>query len=638
MSTAQPERRNADFPVVAPTRRIEPEAPRPQGESRPVRPAPPADKILFEPDAPAAPAKAVFSAQTLALLNRLADLLGRPDAPTPIAVGLLAPAGGGKSSALNWLAERLGAAGAPVATLRASDLGDEPERALAAALYRALSPRHGTLVREAAQEAAHFGADPGALARAAQDQLDGLRRKLILEKQALAQSETRRAALKETLLYETPGTRVDVYARKMRNAFEPRLRRFGFTGEALAAFKDLVRDLNESGGLVRRLLTSLRGVYAFKGQKSLLVFSALFFAANQGFAWLAANKPMVLGLMTSGGDMGAQSAAFLQNRLDWLPMAAQVCALIALALLGLNLWRAFDFMHPLLHAAGLLDQDVADRRHEIEQTLAHQARNVDLMGGEVDALARKAAEAERRANAAGASRNPPLFLETDLAAQKRDHALGFMESLSDLMMRGNIAGAPHRVAVAIDGLESVAAPAATFRRLNDLVARPGFLAIHALDPALMRGEPDELARRIQLPLRLDVMGATEPASLAPLDAPLSAQEIRLTEALAPLTGGNPRAQKRLRNLFRFLRPAPGAPAGFAAALALFIAAEIGASTADAQALERALAEPSGPFAPQGSRALQEALASLAALDGPISLVEARRAATLARQISLHAET
>ncbi|MCI4680871.1 hypothetical protein K9U33_19890, partial [Rhodoblastus acidophilus] len=594
----------------------------------------PAEKALFEPDAPAAPAKAVFAAQTQGLLKRLAELLRRPDAPTPFAIGLFASPGGGKSSALNWLTENLAAAGAPVVSLRAADLASEPERALAGALYRALSPRHGALAQEAAQEAVHYGADPGALARAARDRLDNLRRKLITEKQALAQSETRRAALKEILLYETPGTRVDTYARKMRNTFEPRLRRFGFTGEPLAAFKDLARDVNESGGLVRRLLSSLRGLYAFRGQKRLLLLSALSFAANQGFAWLAANKAAVLGLIASGGSVGAQTVEFLQSRLDWLPAAAQIFALIALALLGLNVWRAFDFMHPLIHAAGLLDQDVADRRHEVEQTLAHQARNVEQLGSEADALARKAADAERRAKAAGASRNPPSFLESDEAAQKRNHALGFLESLSDLLTRGTMPGAPRRFVVAVDGYDGAEAPAVLFRRAHDLLARPGFLAIHALDPALFGGVADDLARRVQLPLRLDGPSLGDPIALAPLDAPLSPLEARLTGAMTPLAGDNPRAQKRLRNLFRFLRPAPGAPSGLIAALALFVAAEVGGSAGDRQALARALGPEHKDFSPAGSPALQESFSNAAAIDGPIGLQDARRAAALARRIAV----
>ncbi|MGO8740322.1 hypothetical protein [Rhodoblastus sp.] len=636
MSAAQPERRDFDLGALAPARRVEPQASfAAQASPPPARPVPaPVEKVLFETDAPAAPAKASFTARTEELLRRLADLLRRPDAPTPFAIGLFASAGGGKSSAIDWLTEPLAATGAPVVVLRAADLAEQPERALAAALYRALAPHHGPFAQEAALEAPHFGADPGAIARAARDELLDLRRKLIAEKQALSDSEMRRAALKDILLFETPGTRVDIYARKIRNAFEPRLRRFGFTGEALAAFKDLTRDLNESGGLAGRLLASLRGLYAFKGQTRLLLLSALGFAADKGLAWLAANKADLLGLIASGGSIGGQAANFLQSHLDWLPVAARLFALLALALLGLNIWRAVDFMQPLIHAAGLLDRDVVDKRHEVEQTLAHQARNVELMGSEVDALARKAYEAERRANAAGASRNPPLFLEGDEASRKRDHAVGFLETISDLVTRGTMAAAPRRIVVAVDGYESADQSDALFRRVHDLLALPGFVAIHALDPALFHDRGDELARRIQLPLRLDGVDTGEPIALAPFDTPLSPLETRLTGAMAPLAGANPRAGKRLRNLFRFLRPAPDAPAGLTAALALFVAAEIGGSAEDRAALARALGPENHTFAPAGSPALREAFANASAIDGPIGLEDAKRAAALARRISV----
>ncbi len=635
MPAAQPERRDSAFPGAPPNRRTEPQLSWTAPEDPPPRAAAqPAEKSLFEPDAPAAPVKAVFPAQTQALLKRLADLLRRPDAPAPFAVGLFGRPGGGKTSALNWLAAQLAAAGTPVVSVCAAELAAEPERALAVALYRALAPRHEALVQEAAQEAAHFGADPGALARVALDRLDALRRKLIEERKALAQAEARSAALKETLLYETPGTRVDAYARKMRNAFEPRLRRFGFKAEPLAAFKDLVRDLNESGGVVRRLLAALRGFYAFPGQKRLLLLSALSFGANQGLAWLAANKPLLLGLVASSGSVGVQTADFLRSRLDWLPASAQVFALIALALLGLNVWRAIDFMHPLIHGAGLLDEDVADKRHEIEQNVAHHARAVELLGREVDIVAKKAAEAERRAAVAGASKDPPLFLEADEGARKRNHALGFLEALSDLLTRGMIAGAPHRVVVAADGLENAQAPAALFQKVNDLLARPGFIAVYTLDPALFSAAPEVFARRIQLPLRLDVKAGDETLDLAALDAPLTPLEARLAGALAPLTGENPRAQKRLRNLLRFLRPGSGAPSGVTAALALFLAAEVGGSPDDRRGLNQALAENFGPFAPKGSAALEEAIANAAAIDGPMSLDDALRASALARHVSI----
>ena len=369
----------------------------------------------------------------------------RPDAPAPFAIGLFASAGGGKSSALNWLtAETLSAPDAPpIVTLKAVDLAAEPERALAAALFRALARNFGSFANEAAHEGAHFGSDAGAMARAAHEKLDVLRRKLLTERQNLAQTEARRAGLADTLLYDTPGSRVDAYARRIRAAFEPRLRRFGFSGDALTGFKDFTRDLNETGGVQTRLARACKAVYAFPGQIRLLVYAAVCFGLNWGANWLANNSSLWLKPIASSGAQGAQAGDFLQGHVDWLSQSAQIFSLLGLVLIGLNLWRAFSFMQPLFHAAGLLDEDIAAKRHELDQTLAHQARSVDLLGAETAAVAAKAADAERRAATAGAPKNPPLFLETDAVTQKRDFSLGFLQTLSVAIDQG-APGAPQK--------------------------------------------------------------------------------------------------------------------------------------------------------------------------------------------------
>ncbi len=664
MSNVDPEKRNPDFFAAAAPQRAEPQLPAnffrspekrletpavglaptlaPVAPSVPVT-APPVAAAApppFEDDAPMAPAHFSAPAQTQALLGRLADLLRRRDTPTPFAVGLMAPAGAGKTSALRWLTQNLGSSGAPVVALRAGDLAAEPERALAAALYRALATRYPALANEAAQEGAHKGADAGAYARAAHEKLDALRRKLMQERQNLAQTEARRAALTETLLYDTPGSRVDSYVRRLRGAFEPRLRRFGFSGDSLANFKDLVRDLAETGGISSRLIACSRAVYAFRGQVSLLVYAALCFALNWGAGWLIANKKLWLGAFSYAGAPGAQASEFVSGHLDWLPTAGQLFTLLGLALLGLNLWRAVSFMQPLFHGAGLLDEDVASKRHELDHMLAHQARSVDLIGAETAAFAKQAAEAERRAAAAGASRHPPLFLETDAATQRRDFSHGFVECLSGLIAATNGAAEsiekPDRLIVTVDGFEAANEPAALFDRLHDLLAQPGFVTVYALDPETFgpsRGA--SLVRRIQLPLRLDAGRSGEkPFALMSLDTPLSSSETRLIDALAPLAGGSPRLQKRLRNLFRFLRPAPGAPVGLKAALALFLAADLGASSEDRRSLNDALVAADADFAPKNSPLLQETVAYLKSVEGPIDRDTARRAASLARHVRL----
>jgi hypothetical protein len=645
LSAADPENRKSDFFSTGAPARTEPQMSRPEPSW--VDPQPPAPNLPavtalapaapFEPDAPVATAQFALRPLAQSLLQRLADLLRRADTPTPLALGLLAPAGGGKSSALRWLIENVQIPGAPVVALRAGDLAAEPERALAAALFRAVSRNNPALAHEAAQDGAHMGADAGAYARSAHEKLDLLRRKLMVERQNLTQTEGRRAALTETLLYDTPGSRVDSYARRLRAAVEPRLRRFGFAGDPLASFKDLTRDLAESGALPARLLSSLRAIYAFRGQVRLLVYAALCFGLNWGASWLAANKSLWLGAVANTSTQGAQAAEYVGGHIDWLPQAATAFSLLGLALIGLNLWRAFSFMQPLIHAAGLLDQDVGAKKLELDQVLAHQARNVDLLGAETAAVAKQAAEAERRAVAAGASKHPPLFLETDAATQKCEFARGFLHSLSNAIDKTKAGDAPRKIIVAVDGFESVGNPVALFDRLHDLLARPGFVAIFALDPEIFgpTGQAD-FVRRIQLPLRLDAGASAAPSiALAPLDAPLSPLEARLIGAMAPLAGGSPRLEKRLRNLFRFLRPAPGAPSGLAAALALFLAADLGASPDDRRRLIATLTGTGAETSPKNAPPLDDALANIVAIEGPIDRETAKLAASLAHYLTLN---
>ena len=640
MTSAHPDNRLQDIFASSVPTRPEPQLSWPStASSQPAPKAPAAQEAPpavaaapsahFETDAPVAPSRFAPPPQTAALLERLSDVLRRADTPTPFAIGLFAKAGGGKSSALNWLTESVSAPGAPpVVQLKAAHLAAEPERALAAALFRGLARNFGPFAHVAAQEGAHFGCDAGALARAAHEKLDVLRRRLLTERQNLAQTEARRAGLAESLLYDTPGSRVDAYARRLRAAFEPRLRRFGFSGDALTGFKDFTRDLNETGGVQTRLASACKAVYAFPGQIRLLVYAAICFGFSWGASWLTDNNTLWLNPIATSGAQGAQTGDFLQHHLYWLTQSAQIFGLIGLALMGLNLWRAFSFMQPLFHAAGLLDEDVAAKRHELDQTLAHQARSVDLIGAETVAVAAKAADAERRAAASGAPKNPPLFLETDAATQKRDFSFGFLQTLSEAIDKG-APGAPQKLIVAVDGFEGVADPAALFDRLHDLLARPGFVAVYAINPALFGTASENLTRRIQLPLQLAAGRSDAAMALAPLDAPLSPLAIHLIDAVAPLAGEGPRLHKRLRNFFRFLRPAEDAPAGLTSALALFLAAQIGASSEDRRSLNEALEGAGASFAPFGSPVLKEALAAA----GPIDRAHARQAAALARYVA-----
>ena len=95
------------------------------------------------------------------------------------------------------------------------------------------------------EETAHEGGDPLRAASAASERHDEIVRKLDVERSQRDEAEARRARLADALLYETPGSRIDVFARANRGTIELRLRRFGLAGaDSNASFRDLVRDLS----------------------------------------------------------------------------------------------------------------------------------------------------------------------------------------------------------------------------------------------------------------------------------------------------------------------------------------------------------------------------------------------------------
>ncbi len=99
--------------------------------------------------------------------------------------------------------------------VKAADLADEPERALAAALFRGLSPRHGPFAQEAAQEAPISARTPGAVP-ARREETQDMRRRLTDGKSGPANPKCGAPPSPDILLYETPGSRVDAYARRIR--------------------------------------------------------------------------------------------------------------------------------------------------------------------------------------------------------------------------------------------------------------------------------------------------------------------------------------------------------------------------------------------------------------------------------------
>jgi hypothetical protein len=332
-----------------------------------------------------------------------------------------------------------------------------------------------------------------------------------------------------------------------------------------------------------------------------------------------AHKADWLGWLSRSHEAGAQTADVLRDRLGLLESAATLATLLAVLCLGVNLWRAYAFSAPLLRAAKTLDEDVAARAHESDEAVATQARVVERLAAQASAARQHAAEAERRAESAGAPQSPPAFLERDATARRRDQALGFLHALS-----AGLAKKTARVVVMIDGFERVAGSAALFERLGALLARPGFVAVFALDPALSDAQAQ--ARLLQLPLRLNA-GVIDPPAFAPLDAPLSAVEERLLAALTPLVGDAPRAKKRLRNFYLFLRPVRGGDDKLAPALAFALAANLSGG-ADREALESLVSggHPDAARAPMFTQFLKVAQE----IGGPMDAEALRRAAALAQ--------
>jgi hypothetical protein len=288
----------------------------------------------------------------------------------------------------------------------------------------------------------------------------------------------------------------------------------------------------------------------------------------------------------------------------------------------------------LLRASRVLDEDVATRIQEIDQAVAHHRRSVDLLAAEAATAAENAGAAKRRAENAGASDNPPAFLEREPGADRRDQALGFLHKLSVALAEKNA-----RLLVAIDGFESIAASKgegganALFERLGGLLARPGFVALFALDAALGSGKFP--GRLLQLPLRLDV-GAIDPPTFAPVEAQLSPLEDRLLGALAPLAGNTPRAKKRLRNFYSFLRPAqgqglPAQGADLGPALAFCLAMKLGGDKAEREALQAVLngTQIQATLTPR----LAEFLTAAREIGGPIGVAALRRASALAEALA-----
>lgn len=626
----------------------------------------------------------------------LAEVVMHRQAETPFCLGLFGAAGSGKSFFLDRMMQAVtaigaGAAGTGVAGPFLSDVlvvrvdaarGGDAGTCLADAVFEALSSAWPTL----AADLSHAGADPQEAARDAAESLNDARRRLDTERQGLEALGGREARLVEGVL-ETPGSRVDGYARANRSRIERALRQFGFSvADPVGTYKDLVREGAESDGWAGRLGLGLRSLWAYRGQGRLIVLAILFALLAGGLQLAQANQQGWIGSLRETGDKAGAIADWAQAHVAWLAPLHTAALVVALAALAWAAVRAARFLQPILKGVSLLRHDLDQRRRDIKGQLAHQTRRVDGLTAEVEAAAQRAAKAERRAGArplAGAS--PPkrsgsltpadapramaVAFFRDLAAAMAAPAEAAVPSL-DGPAAGTVAArsAPRRIVVAIDGLDRrPSEAAAVFLDAARELFGVGFVTVFAAGHAHLAagfGETDpafalsQIARCVQLAYRVDGASGTEAARTAyaarllegtpaptrspaeavdvrrsSLDRPWRPREAQTVAALSVFAGETPRAVKHFVNVYRVARGDPhlrDAPPPVFTALAMALALDAHGFPEDLAALERAShGEPASE-----STVLRRALAVAREASGElVELGQAQRALDVARRYS-----
>lgn len=602
----------------------------------------------------------------------LAELVLHERVETPFCIGLLGPSGVGKSVFLDQVlaaADRVAsaAAGAGLATPFVTDIavvrvdaaaaaGQEPETLLWSAMAERLAETHPVL----AEELDRAGTDPHATLQTANGRMDDARKALETERRTLEELGSRDARLVDTVL-DTPGSLIDRYARAKRSGLERVQRQFGFGGDPVATFKGLVHETSDRSGTLSRVGLSLRALYAFPGQRRLVVGVLILVAVAWGCALARSDQAGWIDGLRGLGEKAGPVADWLAAHLSWLGTLEAAAELLAVALLLLDVVRAARFVLPISRGIDLLHQDLEVRRRELASLIAHQTRRVDTLAAEAEGFARRAAEAETRAVAQDAARmGVPRTARPDAHGSR---AATVFQALRTAMAGPAGAGRrPRRIVVALDGLdqrppEAAAALVAAARRLLG----PGVVTLlcadrdHLLagfgeaDPA---GAHAALARCIQVPYRMeaadadtarsyatrliDGAGGGEVTASAPdphlslLDEPWRDREADTVTALAPFAGSTPRAIKRFVNLYRIARADPrlrGAGLPAATVLALALALDRLAGPEDLAGLEQAIRGET-PTAP--SLLLREALAAASAASrtelalGPRGLAVAAR--------------
>jgi hypothetical protein len=632
---------------------------------------PPHDPVLYADSTDCADLRNAAEA-----IEPLAELCVVAEAQTPFLAGIVGPPGSGKSFALRRLVEAVEnlaaaagkTAGTPylsrvvVVPIDAAGVSGDPAVAIASAAFAALErDRGGVSYAALADEAAHAGTDPQRAAAAAADRHDEIGKRLEAERAARDEVEAKRARLTEALLYETPGSRLDAFARANRASIEARLRRFDFTaGDPATSYRDLVRDL-ESVGAASRASLVVRSIWAYRSQARWLAVAAIAFAL--AFVLDQLRGVPAADWLRGLGATFAPAADWLTAHGDLLETAIEVAIALGLLALVLNVWRAVGFSALLFRGLRLLNQDVRERRRELDASAARLNQRVAMLGAEADAAAQHAQAAAKRAGGAKATaRAPgPAFVRGPEAAGKA--ARSFFVELGRLMSApgGASGAAPQRLVFAFDNLDALA-PADSLRLIEaaNTMLGPGCAAAVACDPAALAsaGGGGEAARGrlekfFQVVFNAQTLGLADGGRFAarligsnavvnPLrhvDAgqsrliePLSQGEAALLTAIAPLAANTPRGVKRFLNAYRIARLSKAPRPAIALMLAVKQSGDGAANSAMSAALAGALADLPDPDRPPALT--QATQAARAANGGAISIAQARAAWEIARRYAL----
>jgi hypothetical protein len=635
-----------------------------------IAPPPPAAALRAEPIFLGDSAEGADLLNASQIVQPLAHLCVNPQVQTPFLAAILGPSGAGKTFALRRLTQTIEQLSASSATASAqalprvavarvdASIGVEAPMAIASAAYAALDHAPGGADYSGLlDEVRHAGGDPHRTATAASDRHDDLMRKLEGERAQRDEVEAKRARLADALAFETPGSRLDVFARANRGTIEAQLRRFGLAGaDADSSYRNLARDVStiSAGG---RVGVVIRSIWAYGSQARLLLWGV--FAFVLAFVLRFLHGQTATDANEHGSDSLKPAGDWVASHGEWFDRAAQILFILGALAIALNLWRALGFSNLLLRGSRLLTQETRERRQDLEVRAARLNQRVTALTAEADAAAKRAEAASERAGGATSARSPgPEFLESSQAPSGA--AREFLAALgAKVGQPGGAAPAPDRLIVVVDNLDALSpAEAVSWIDAAQGVIGPGSIGLLAFDPARLTaalGNPSEARRRlgkwlqvaVNLPARKDADGelvvarllsagepptpAPDPAVAAKLVEPLSATETALLAALAPLAAHSPRDAKRFLNAYRLARcsksPRP--------VMALMQAVAFADDDAQTAMLER-LANGSGELAEiSGPPALVEAVrAARAANNGPISIADARDAAETALRYAL----